>query len=298
MRGLAQSEASRGLAWLPVILCVALTPTVGVAQEKFFDSKGVKIHYTEQGAGEPVVLVHGQGGSIESWVNSGVLQNLSRDYRVIALDCRGHGMSDKPHDPNKYGREMALDIVRLLDHLRISRAHIVGYSMGAQLTGLLLTLRPERFLTATLGGGTGRFQWTGRDDQIAEREALEYEQYGISPTLYRELALPLADDDIRKLSESALANPNQDRFAIAALTRSRHDQAITSGQVAAVRVPTLGVVGALDPALSAFKELNKLRPALKLVVIDGATHVSAVGRPELVAAVRDFIALNRDKGSQ
>ena len=130
MRGLPQSEASRGLArlaWLPVILCVALTATVGFAQEKFFDSKGVKIHYTEQGAGEPIVLVHGQGGSIESWVNSGVLQSLSRDYRVIALDSRGHGMSDKPH---------------------------------------------------------------------AEQEALEYEQYGISPTLQmselRSASFPLA----------------------------------------------------------------------------------------------------------
>jgi pimeloyl-ACP methyl ester carboxylesterase len=279
------------------MLCIVLFPTVAVAQEKFFDSKGVQVHYREQGAGEPIVLVHGQGGSIQSWVNTGVFENLARDHHVIALDCRGHGMSGKPHDPNQYGREMALDIVRLLDHLGIQRAHIVGYSMGAQLTALLLTLQPDRFLTATIGGGTGRFQWTKRDDEIAEQEAAEFERYGISPTLQRELAPPntepTSDEDIKKQSETALTNPNQDRFAIAALIRSRHDQVITPTQVAAVNVPTLGVVGGLDPALPMFRDLSKLRPALKLVVIDGATHSGDRGanaRPEFVAAVRDFIA--------
>jgi pimeloyl-ACP methyl ester carboxylesterase len=274
---------------LIAVLCLVLAPITVFAQEKFFDSQGVQIHYTEQGTGEPIVLVHGQGASIKGWVDAGVLQNLARNYRVIALDCRGHGISGKPHDPKQYGREMALDIVR-------------RYSMGAQLTGLLLTLHPERFLTATLGGGTGRFEWTERDDQIAEQEAAEYERYGISPTLMHETAPPnsppLSDQEIKKLSEAALANPNQDRFAIAALTRSRREQAITPTQVAAVSVPTLGVVGSLDPALPEFRDLKKLRPTLKLVVIDGATHGGdhgAMARPEFVAAVREFIASNRSR---
>jgi pimeloyl-ACP methyl ester carboxylesterase len=274
---------------------VRLAPAV--AQENFFDSRGMRIHYIDQGTGEPIVLVHGQGGSIEDWVSAGILQNLARDHRVIALDCRGHGMSGKPHEPKQYGREMALDIVRLLDHLGIPQAHIIGYSMGAQLTGLLLTLQPDRILTATLGGGTGRFEWTSRDDQIAEQEALEYEKYGISPTLMHEVSPPntplLTDDEIKKRSEAALANPDLDRFASAALTRFRHDQAITPAQVVAVRVPSLGIVGSMDPALSLFRDLNKLRPAMKLIVIDGATHASTITRPEFLAAVRKFIDSNR-----
>src|SRR5204862_320240 len=71
------------------------------------------------------------------------------------MDCRGHGKSDKPHEPGKYGVEMVEDVVRLMDHLRIKRAHIVGYSMGSMITAKLLVTHPERLITATLGGGTG-----------------------------------------------------------------------------------------------------------------------------------------------
>lgn len=104
------------------------------------------------------------------------------------------------------------------------------------------------------------------------------------------------EQEISGLSKAALANPNQDRFALAALTRSRHEQAITSARVRAITVPTLGVVGELDPALTQFKDLKKLRPELKLVVISGATHFGdrgALARPEFVASVRDFISSNQ-----
>jgi len=101
------------------------------AQDKFFDSNGVRIRYVEQGNGDAIVLVHGFGVTLERWIASGVLPNLARDYRVIAFDVRGHGKSGKPPDLNAYGREIDLDAIRLLDHLRIQRAHIIGHSMGA-----------------------------------------------------------------------------------------------------------------------------------------------------------------------
>jgi pimeloyl-ACP methyl ester carboxylesterase len=101
------------------------------AQDKYFDWNGVTIRYVVQGTGEPVVLVHGLEGSLDNWVKRGILPDLGRNYQVIALDLRGHGKSGKPHDPKAYGREMALDIVRLLDHLGIARAHIVGFPSAA-----------------------------------------------------------------------------------------------------------------------------------------------------------------------
>ena len=218
-------------------------------------------------------------------MSAGVIDNLSKDHRVIAFDSRGHGLSGKPHDAGQYGKEMALDIVRLLDHLRIRRAHIVGYSLGGHLTSLLLTLEPDRFLTATLLAAAGRFQWTRKDDETSALEAM------------RDLAprdAPPSDETIRKQSAAALADPARDRFAIAALMRSRGAQAIiTPEQVQAVKVPTLAVVGSLDPGLAQFRELQKLRPSVKLVVIDGATHGGERGvmaRPEFVAALRAFIS--------
>lgn len=280
-----------------VIFCAALAPAVGFAQDKFFNSNGVQIRYLEQGEGEPIVLVHGNGGSLQTWVSSGVLENLATDYGVIALDCRGHGKSGKPHDAKQYGREMALDIVRLLDHLRIRRAHVVGYSMGANITAQLLTMHPDRFLTATLVAGAGRFRWTPEDDRLAEQDASEIEQgfnrsqvLRLSPT---DEPKP-TEEEIRK--RSTLNNPNVDRQARAALTRARRDLVITPAQVAAVTVPTLGIAGSADPLLAALQELKKLRPALKLVVIEGATHAGERGiirRSEFLPVVREFIASHR-----
>src|SRR5918998_677025 len=97
------------------------------------------------------------------WVRTGVLQALAARYRVIAMDARGHGRSGKPDDPARYGPEMGLDVVRLLDHLGIRRAHLVGYSMGAHIVAQLLVTHPERFLTATLGGASGRRNWSAED---------------------------------------------------------------------------------------------------------------------------------------
>jgi pimeloyl-ACP methyl ester carboxylesterase len=101
------------------------------AQDQFFDSNGVRIRYVEQGSGPPVVLLHAFSGNLDTnWVETGVLPTLATDYRVIALDYRGHGKSDKPHDPKSYGLQMGQDVVRLLDHLHIARAHIVATRWG------------------------------------------------------------------------------------------------------------------------------------------------------------------------
>jgi len=277
-----------------------LAPTAVLAQDKVFDSNGLQIRYLEQGAGEPIVLVHGRGGTLQGWIDNGVLPNLAKDYRVIALDCRGHGRSGKPHDPKQYGPEMALDIVRLLDHLGIRKAHIVGYSMGANITAQLLVMHPDRFLTATLGGSAGRFKWTAQDDQLFEQEAAETEQWGFSPSMALRLAPPDApkptEEENKRRSATLLADSNQDRRAMAALVRSFREQVITSAQIAAVGVPTMGIAGSADPLLESLRELKKLRPALKLEVIDGATHDGqrdVKRRPEFVAAIRVFLAAHR-----
>src|SRR5580658_5080285 len=107
------------------------------AEDLFFDSNGVKIHYTVQGKGEPVVLIHGYAVNIPlNW--GAVLPGLAGNYQVIAIDNRGHGKSDKPHDAASYNPKlMAGDTIHLMDHLKIRQAHIVGYSMGGFLTSVI-----------------------------------------------------------------------------------------------------------------------------------------------------------------
>src|SRR5262245_54282402 len=121
--------------------------------EQFFNSDDVRIRYIVAGKGEPVILVHGFASNAGMW--GPLVADLSQSYETIAIDCRGHGKSDKPHDPQQYGIEMVNDVVRLMDNLGIKKAHIAGYSMGGAIVMKMLVEHPDRFLTAIIGGSAG-----------------------------------------------------------------------------------------------------------------------------------------------
>ena len=282
---------------LVVVMGLALASrAIAQTTDKSFNSNGVQIRYVEQGAGEPVLLIHGYTRSIETnWLETGVFQDLAKDHRVIAFDLRGHGKSGRPTDPAAYGSDMVQDAIRLLDHLGIRRAHVVGYSLGAIITAKLLTTNPDRFLTATLGGHAGYRNWKPEYDRSVEARATELEQ-GVVP--FRGLVVAMTPPDeprrteeqIRALS-AALAAVN-DVKALAAYNRAG-TRALnsTDSEVVAIKVPTLGIIGSLDNVAS-MNQLKGILPSLKLVVIDGATHVGdrgAARRPEFVKAIRDFV---------
>jgi len=123
--------------WAAFLLLFALlTPCrvlgVDAPKPQTFDSNGVSIQYTVEGQGEPVVLIHGLHASTDiNWRAPGIIKALAENYQVIAMDVRGHGHSGKPEQEEAYGMEMVEDVIRLLDHLKIKKAHVVGYSMGA-----------------------------------------------------------------------------------------------------------------------------------------------------------------------
>jgi pimeloyl-ACP methyl ester carboxylesterase len=124
---------------------------VGQKDGYFTTSDGVKIHYLTHGdAGSWVVLVHGFTDNAQRmWFNTGIAPEIAKRHRVVALDNRNHGQSDKPQ-PGGSGR--ARDVIELMDHLKIQRAHIHGYSMGGGIVGQLLATIPDRFITAGFGG--------------------------------------------------------------------------------------------------------------------------------------------------
>jgi len=117
----------------------------------FNTSDGIKIHYMLLGSGgSHVLLIHGfTSNAYGNWYANGIMDALAKNHRVVALDCRNHGRSDKPQ-PGQLGR--ALDAIELMDALGIDKAHIHGYSMGGMFTGQLLDSHPERFITAGFGG--------------------------------------------------------------------------------------------------------------------------------------------------
>ena len=267
--------------------------------ETFFDSAAVRIRYIDQGQGSPVVFIHGYTGTLDRhFVNNGVAAALAKDHRVIAFDARGHGKSGKPYDPSSYGPEMGRDVIRLLDHLRIPRAHIIGFSMGAIIAGHLLTTNPDRFITATFVAHHPVHSWTASDETEAEASARDLE----SGMPFRSLILgiwpkekpPPSTEEMRTLSQNLIAA--NDVKALAAYNRGRRALVVTPAQLAAVRVPTLAVVGTADPNLDGVRNLPKVMPAVKIVVIDGAEHGGERGilrRPEFIAALREFLRETR-----
>jgi len=123
------------------------------ARAEVFDSAGVKIHYVVAGKGDPVILIHGLMASAQiNWEWPGIISELAKNHRVVALDCRGHGRSDKPVRDDQYGVNMVEDVVRLMDHLHIKRAKVVGYSMGGMIAMKMMVLHPKRVSSAVLGG--------------------------------------------------------------------------------------------------------------------------------------------------
>ena len=271
------------------------------AQDHFFVSGGVRIRYLDKGSGSAVILLHGYAGSADShWVNPGLVDKLATDHRVIALDLRGHGKSDKPHDPAAYGPELSRDVVRLMDQLDIRRAHLVGYSLGAGIAAQLMCSDPARFETVTLIA-SGRYRkWDSADDVAAEAAARELE----SAVPFRSLVIGLTPVDtpapteerIRELSRSLVAN--NDLHALAAIHRARSGLASTDSALFAVGVPVLGVVGSADRNLRAMQQLSEVLHDYHLIVFEGATHGGDRGvlrRPELIDVLRRFIdARQRD----
>ncbi len=262
--------------------------------DKYLDAGGVKIRYIDAGKGPAIVLLHGGTSKLESWTDTGVVANLEKDFRVIAFDARGHGKSDKPREPAAYGRQQALDVVRILDALKIDRAHIVGFSLGGSTVAQLLTLHPERFLTAVQVAASGRSPREANNPRI-EVEAAEIARDCISRSRAMRQApagMKPTEEDIQKRTAACRADKNFDQYSTAASLRGYHDQAVTPEQMAAVKVPTLGIVGTLDHTLKVMQELKTVRPDMKLVLLEGVSHVGKTGiqaSPALVTEIRKFI---------
>jgi pimeloyl-ACP methyl ester carboxylesterase len=275
---------------LALLFGLFLVAGIGRAEECSFDSNGVKIHYVVEGKGEPVLLIHGFAVNAQlQWGVPGIIKALARDHRVIALDVRGHGKSDKPTEVQKYGLEMVEDAVRLLDHLKIKKAHVVGYSMGAVITGKLLATHPERLLSATLGGA-GVIPEGVKLPPFVDKLADSLEKgEGIGPLL-----AALTPPGRPKPPPSAIQLINRtvvgDRSKVlAAVVRSWKTLAVSKEQLKSNKVPTLALIGADDPLKESVDLIKDELARLKVIVIDGTDHMTAFASPKFIQCLRRFL---------
>jgi pimeloyl-ACP methyl ester carboxylesterase len=276
---------------LVFVILVLLPTRAWSAEDLFFDSAGVRIHYTVQGKGTPVLLIHGFTANIPlQWGIPGIIHDLAKHYRVIAMDTRGHGRSDKPHEPDKYGIAMVEDAVRLLDHLHIKKAHVVGYSMGAMIAAKLIAVHPDRVLSATLGGAAGLH--AGAYNQFFTQLADSLEKGQGLRALLDALTPPgqpkPTDEQIRFLNQLLAAT--NDTKALAACVRGWDALAVPDEQLRTNRVPTLCLIGEDDPLKRRVDEIRDRMANLQVVVIQAADHMNAFRQPEFLRALEDFLA--------
>lgn len=263
-----------------------LAPTDG-----FFDSNGVHIHYVIAGDGEPLVLIHGFSGSAAAM--SRVQKELAASYKVIALDCRGHGKSDKPHDPEQYGLQMSEDIARLLNHLQIAQARIVGYSMGARIAGRFLIDHPGQVVYAVLGGAAPEIAGTASPVAEVRRRTAESLEAGKGAGPLLEFLSPVGEPrpDAKQIETlNRLLLSINDPLALAAATRGMDRLAVTAEALKANTRPVLAIVGSRDPNLQAVKALAVGMGHTEVVVIEGGSHLSVISQPsEFLADVSRFL---------
>lgn len=296
--GMSRREALRlsliagaGLAAVALLGCGSddekkeTTPTsapTAVPPSGFFDSDGLRIHYETFGEGTPIVVVHGFTGSIQSdWIDTGLVDTLKPVRRVIALDNRGHGQSDKPHEPEDYQvAKMGQDVLNLMDYLGIEKADIFGYSMGAFISSWVLIHHEDRLSSVLLGGTGSNLQ--PNDPKLAN---------DFAAALRAEDPSTITDPLMQSARQAVDAMPGIDREAIAAyvvqfLPLSEH---FAAADFANVAIPVKIINGAEDSVTAGVGDLVAAIPGAEYVEIPGKDHVSVRVDPLFHQEVLSFL---------
>jgi pimeloyl-ACP methyl ester carboxylesterase len=241
-------------------------------------SDGVDIHFLDEGEGQPVLLIHGfASNAVVNWVDTGWVRHLNRSgFRAIAMDNRGHGLSTKLYTPQDYGTpRMAEDARRVLDHVGIGRADVMGYSMGARITAFLAIQHPQYVRSAIFGGlGVNMVRPMAGTGPIAT--ALE---------------APSIDDVTNPTARTFRAfadSTKSDLKALAACIRGARDP-LSADDLKRLQCPVLVAVGSLDVIGGPAPDLAALIPGAQSVVMEGRDHMKAVGDRTYKDAVTDFL---------
>lgn len=291
----------KNVSWAGALVISAVMTCVSAfagepTHEYFTTSDGIKIHYMQLGEGSPVVLIHGYTGSAEgNWYRNGIAETLAKDHRVIALDCRNHGRSDKPQEN---GAGKAEDVIELMDHLKIEKAHIHGYSMGGMITGRLLASNPERFITAAFGGSG-----IPETDPDLQAKAAAMDKEGTDPQeaeASRGLRIRHAMDngasreEAEKLADAPRETPRPAAGGAAAPPRPRLEI-----DLAKVTVPVLAINGEFDRPHAKTERMARELKSFKNVILPGKSHLTAIAAPyipkEYIENLAAFIDANDSK---
>ncbi|WP_196258733.1 alpha/beta fold hydrolase [Pelagibacterium limicola] len=244
-----------------------------------FESEGFTLAYEIYGEGPPIVAVHGFGSNgIVNWVSTGWAETLTgAGYRVVTLDNRGHGNSEKVYDSGRYdAREMASDVVNLVDHLGYGKVALIGYSMGARISAFVCIQSPEKVACAIFGGlGANMPTPTLDSDEIIA--ALD------APSL-SEVTHPTGRQ-FRIFAD----HTKSDRKALAACMAGSRTP-VPVEDLRGIVAPVLVAVGSEDTVGGDAQTLADMLPNGESLVIERRDHMRATGDPQFKKGALEFLA--------
>jgi pimeloyl-ACP methyl ester carboxylesterase len=238
---------------------------------------GVAIHYRTEGEGTPLVLQHGLTQSLEDWAEFGYAQELRHTYRLILIDARGHGGSDKPHDPDAYDLALlAGDVVSVLDDLGIRQAHYFGYSLGGWIGFGLARYAPERFLSLILGGAHAYAEDMQPFRDIMPRDLQAF--MASMERIYGPFLSPALRERLQQNDLQALSILPQDRPSMADILPS-------------IAVPCLLFAGEADPRFENARQCARSIPNATFFSLPGRDHAGTFpARGEVLPHIKEFLA--------
>ena len=264
--------------WLGLLLLIATLPARALDYQ-FFKSDGVNIAYTDSGSGVPVIFLHGLEGTYEKSQEK-IGDGLSKGFRMIGLDQRGHGRSDKPQDSDAYGKHLARDVLNLMDRLQIQKAHVVGHSLGGIVAVYLAAHHPERFLSAvTIGNGLF---------YRSELTLIGWLLRGTYTWTDIKVFLGAADE----VSRSA-----NDYNALASLLQNLHELTVTEDQAVAMKLPLLGMRGGEeDDPNDTVERLVAINPSVQMIRIEAEDHISILSSEKFIQGLSAFLSRHNPSG--
>ena len=241
---------------------------------------GVKIAYHDIGRGEPILLIHGFGSNGRiNWINTNWVKALNdAGYRCIVIDNRGHGESQKFYSPDDYGPDIfAADAIALLDHLKLDKVVVAGFSMGARITAWISAHWPDRVKKAIFGGmGIRMIRPRGKNETIAH--ALETDD----PS-------SISDED-GKMFRRFAEHTGSDLKSLAACIRPSR-KSITEDIIKMISAPVLIAVGDKDDVGGSASELASLMQNATAYEMPGLDHMKSSGAKEFKQKTMEFLAL-------
>ena len=238
----------------------------------YASNQGVRIHYEVEGKGPPLVLLHGLTLYLECWQDLGYVDSLKHNYKLIMMDLRGHGGSDKPHDPEAYKLKLlAEDVITVLDDLCIGKAHFLGYSLGGRIGFSLAKYAPARFGSFIIGG-----QKPGEVSQEETRWWLQLLEKGMAEVI------AVFETEISMTPEMKARLLANDTKALSAMLLAPDYRASLEDALPNMTAPCLIFIGEADSDFADARECVKHMHSAEFVSFPGLNHSQVISDSHLV----------------